>query len=429
MRASTAVAVVALCLVSGLVGWVAGRMTAGAPSPTDESPRTTTGDPSSPIDEPAERPRERRVRAAPAAQPEAGSEPPAAAGATVAHALPAPADAAVLEARLKELAGGVIDPRRVADAAAISRKLRAGSLAAADSSDQSALRQVADEIAKERAFLADQSRGGTMEMLRGLEKQRVRMFGLVGDQTAFAAHFVRKETGPAVDGPSWKPADGLAHGATLRFPAGLHSWSTRSFRNVKTFPRDLTIEGAGMNATLVRLDELSTDGDITNLTFRDCTIDCGDNYFTDLRTDAPITLRLERCRVIGFDMGAGGSVMLSADTAAFFATDCRFEAGYGRTQPGFGNLFRVREGLLVRCERSVFRGPFRSVYDEDDAATYVFADCRFERMERGFAKKLESPPAGVRFEGCTSTDEAESSSGLEKRPLSDFNAAWPSKAR
>ncbi len=428
MRAVHGAAVVVLCVASGAIGWLGGVSSAPVPvsanqaaQASDEAPHPLA------VSRPARTPRVRTpvVDEADELDADADSRSPEA----ISHALPAHANDETIEDRLAAITGGEINPARVADVASRSRARRARSLAAADNADQVAIRQVAEEILKERAFLADAARGGTMQMLRELGNKSVRMFDLVGDRTAFAAHFERKETGPIVDGPSWKRADTLAHGTTLRFPAGQHTWSVRSFRSAKTFPRDLVVEGAGMNTTLVRLDELDVSADVTNLTFRDCTIDCGDDYFTDLHSDAPITLRLERCRVIGFDMGAGGSVMLSANTAAFFATDCRFEAGYGRTRPGFGNLFRVRDGLLVRCGNCVFRGPFRSVFDTDSAATYVFSACRFERMNSRFAGQFAAAPAGVRFESCTATEPLDSRKSLENRPLSDFNPAWPSKPR
>lgn len=434
MRAATALAVAGLCAACGAVGWIAGRSSAemGEPAADEAADPARTARPranAAPVDRaPAPRPRARHAEEPEAAPPTEPAAVPSPAG-TVTHALPVPADDAKIAARLKALAGGEIDPRRVADVAARSRTARSQLLAAADNSDEAAARQVADEIAKERAFIADQARGGTMQMLRELSKNSVRMFDLVGDRAAFAARFARKETGPALDGPTWSAATGAVHGATLRFPAGSHAWHVRELDHAKEFPRDVVVEGAGMDATLIRLDELSARTEVTNLTFRDCTIDCGDNYFTDLRSDAPITLRLERCRVTGFDMGAGGSVMLAANTAAFYATDCRFEAGYGRTTPGYGNLFRVRSGLLVRCEGCVFRGPFSSVFDENAQATYVFSACRFERMPATFATVLATPPAGIRFEDCTATEPADPSVKLEKRPLSDFNAAWTSKGR
>ena len=178
-----------------------------------------------------------------------------------------------------------------------------------------------------------------------------------------------------------------------------------------------------MDDTLVKIDEISTRDEIHSLTFRDCTVDCGDDYLTDLRSKNPVTIRMIRCRVIRFDMGAGGSVMLAARSAAFYASDCRFEAGFGRS-PGSGNLFRVRSGLLVRIEDSVFVGPFSSVYDTNRAATYVFERCRFEQQKI----PLENPPTGVRFLDCTATPPPAKRT-RKKKPLSDLNPRWTIKKR
>jgi hypothetical protein len=183
------------------------------------------------------------------------------------------------------------------------------------------------------------------------------------------------------------------------------------------FPKDLVIEGRGMDVTLVTIDEISTRDEIHSLTFRDCTVDCGNDYLTDLRRDSPATIRMIRCRVVRFDMGAGGSVMLAARSAAFYASNCRFEAGFGRS-PGSGNLFRVRSGLLVRIEDSTFVGPFRSVYDINRSATYVFERCRFEQQR----VPLDKPPAGVRFIDCTSTPPPTMRS--KPKPLTEINPDW-----
>lgn len=110
--------------------------------------------------------------------------------------------------------------------------------------------------------------------------------------------------------------------------------------------------------------------------------------------------------------------MLAARSAAFYASNCRFEAGFGRS-PGSGNLFRVRQGLLVRIEDSTFVGPFRSVYDRDSAATYVFERCRFERQQ----VPLDQPPAGVRFIDCTSTPPP-AEQPRKTKPLTDINPDW-----
>ncbi len=106
--------------------------------------------------------------------------------------------------------------------------------------------------------------------------------------------------------------------------------------------------------------------------------------------------------------------MLAARVAAFYATDCRFEAGYGRS-PGSGNLFRTRAGL-VRLEHCIIRGPFRSVYDR--AASYVFARCEFH----GTPDYAKSAPDHVRFLECWFGPPAKAE--RKPRPLAELNPAW-----
>ncbi len=294
---------------------------------------------------------------------------------------------------------------RLADADARAARIRAEAQGAAEQADVTAAYAIAEEIRKERAFLADEARGGTMNLLRALKRSKTHPFDLVGAPERFAALFERTANGPALQGTDRKLDASLADGATIAFPAGVHEWRVNQLgRGSHVFPRDLLVVGVGMDATILKLDEFNAQSEVASLTFRDLTIDCSDNYLTDLRSENPITLRLERCRVVGFDMGAGGSVMFSANTAAFFATDSRFEAGFGRA-PGFGNLFRCG-ALLARLDRCAIVGPFRSVYDAQATSTDVFADCVFTNCDKDFATRYAAPPDGVRFERCTADDVA-----------------------
>jgi len=339
--------------------------------------------------------------------------PSADAPAATPRAVPAAAGATI-EAALRQFLGEPPEARHTEIALERAARHREGLLRAAEQAEVTVARALAREIKEERAFLEDQARGGTMEMLRALRKSRVRPFALLEDPERFGAHFTRQTSGPSIVGTTWNSKDPLPDGATLSFPAGAHVFRSSALDHVDRFPKDLLICGAGMDATLVRLDEIGTRSEIHSLTFRDLTIDCGNDYLTDLRRDEPVTLRLERCRVVRFDMGAGGSVMLAARVAAFYATDCRFEAGYGRS-PGSGNLFRTGSGL-VRLEHCVIRGPFRSVYDR--AASYVFDRCEF----RGTPDYAKSPPDHVRFVECWFGPAAKAE--RKPRPLSDLNPGW-----
>jgi hypothetical protein len=155
------------------------------------------------------------------------------------------------------------------------------------------------------------------------------------------------------------------------------------------------------------------------------TIHCGDNYLLQLRRN--FTVRLERCRLVGFDMGAGGSKAFAGDAGAVLVSACRIEAGFGKS-PGFGNLFDVRGALVVRVEDSVIRGPFRSVWDGGGGAAQLFERTRFELMDPRWPTQFESPPRGVRLKECTQEfAEPEAYRQAERakpRSLAEINPAW-----
>ena len=114
------------------------------------------------------------------------------------------------------------------------------------------------------------------------------------DQPRFAEFFERHTDGGAINGESLQRGVAIPDGTTLSFGPGVSEWKSSDLRS--TFPKDLVIEGRGMDTTLVKLDEISTRAEVHSLTFRDCTIDCGNDYFTDLRTQNPVTIRMIRCR-------------------------------------------------------------------------------------------------------------------------------------
>jgi hypothetical protein len=296
-------------------------------------------------------------------------------------------------------------PEAIEEAAELARKIRKNARSAIERADAIAAAQVARRIKQEREAAEqhrrDLARGGVMTLLRGLAQTSGHPFSLVADPKEFGELFERTEAGPTWDGTTLKRGETIPDGTTLVFPPGQFTWGiSRLGRGKAPFPADLLVLGSGMDATIVRLDEVESNHEIRRLTFRALTIDCGADYLTDLRSKNPVVIRLERCRVVTFDAGHGGSVMLAARTAAFYATDCRFEAGFGG-RPGWdGNLFRVGSGLLVRCERCVFQGPFRSVYDSGQHATYLFQDCEFLDMPDHDRSRFEHPPDGVRFVAC-----------------------------
>ncbi|MCE9637800.1 MAG: hypothetical protein K8T90_19030 [Planctomycetes bacterium] len=315
---------------------------------------------------------------------------------------PVVVDTAAIAAILGKRVGADVSAERLAQAESRARSIRENSLRTADSAESAAAWQVASEIEKERAFTADAARGGTLDMLRKLDASPVRAFDLVGSRSRFDERFVRHAQGSVTDGsaplvPPNTVRPPLTDGAIVRFPGGLHTWRASSLGRDGEFPKDVVFEGAGMDLTMVRLEGFRPSAAVDVLTFRDLTIDCGGSALIDARTE-PVVLLLERCRVIGFD----GDEMLSVAKGAFHAIDSRFEAGW-EAPPGHGTLFDV-SSVLARFDRCTFAGPFKSVFDDERGATYVFADCRFESMARGFAKVAAAPPECARFERCTVTE-------------------------
>ncbi|MHC4931232.1 MAG: hypothetical protein ACYTGV_03470 [Planctomycetota bacterium] len=345
---------------------------------------------------------------------------------------PEPAADEEVRALLEETLGEAPASEAVEETAKLAEEIRERARRTLERADVIAAAQVGRRIKAEREaaeqLRRDLARGGVMTLLRGLSDRNGHPFSLVEDPKEFGALFERRVAGPTWDGTTLKPDEPIPAGATIIFPPGQFTLRVgRLGRGRDPFPADLLVLGSGMDATIVRLDEVQATHEIRSLTFRDLTIDCGDRYFTDLRRDEPAVIRLERCRVVTFDMGAGGSVMLAARTAAFYATDCRFEAGFGGRPAWDGNLFRVSGGLLVRCERCVFRGPFESVYDRNDDATYVFSRCEFLDMPDRYRTRFERPPAGVRFAGCSFTyvdNEACSALRRTKRSFKQINPDW-----
>ncbi len=150
-----------------------------------------------------------------------------------------------------------------------------------------------------------------------------------------------------------KMAESLTDGATLEFGPGVFDLGAlqRVLRMKRSGLRDLTIRGAGMDQTLLVLNsDLSPGGHIERLHVKNCTIHCNNNYLFDQRRGV-VTMEAEFVRVVGFDMGAGGSCMVSANQSFLYFRHCRIEGGYSRAIVGSGNLIDVRsEGLVSRFE-------------------------------------------------------------------------------
>ncbi|MEM7204736.1 MAG: hypothetical protein AAF628_31050 [Planctomycetota bacterium] len=259
-----------------------------------------------------------------------------------------------------------------------------------------------------REGLADAERRRTIEidgrddmlaLLADPERQRDRA-ALQSDPEALARLFAHRTEGPVVDGPHrLSDSEPVPDGTTLQFGPGVHRVSWAAIGNGGTHaPRDLTIRGAGMNATLLELSDFSTRDVLVNLHLRDCTIDGNNDGAFDLRREAA-SVQADRVRFVRFDAGHGGCYILSAAGGAFYARDCIFAGGYGRS-PGLGHLLRNID--LARYERCTFE---RLRYLILDQAPATFSQCLFRDCPRDQAL-LESEgqsrvPRTAVVEGCT----------------------------
>jgi hypothetical protein len=303
--------------------------------------------------------------------------------------------------------------RRLVDAAAVA--------------ESTAAYQMAEEIRKERAERADRMRGGTMAFLKGLERSWAPQVELVRSPERFGALFARQTDAGVVDGATLSYASRPPDGTTIRFAAGQFALDVRAMNSWRPFPKDLAVQGAGMDATLlVTNSDLDVRESVVSLTFRDLTIHTNDEYLDRLR-NAPYTIRMDRCRVIGFDMGAGQSSMLGGSIGAFYARDCRFEAGFGRSL-GSGVLFDVRGALLARLENCDIVGPLRSAFIPKGCATQVFTNCRFTNIGPRDAERVDG---AAEFTGCTFqvlTADNEKAART-RRSVAEFNPAWKDPKR
>jgi hypothetical protein len=188
----------------------------------------------------------------------------------------------------------------------------------------------------------------------------------------------------------------LRDGLVIQFGAGKHTLSPRRLEPPRNepFPTDITIKGAGLDTTLVVIEEISIRSAVNRLAFQDLTIFTGDNYLFGLSYGAAV-LDFERARVVGFDMGAGGSLVFFINQGAMIrARDSEFLGGYGKS-PRSGNLWRGA-ALLARFDHCRFeRVDLR--LGSLGGGQAVFWGCTFAAM-------LEDPmrwtSSGLRFDGC-----------------------------
>jgi hypothetical protein len=266
-----------------------------------------------------------------------------------------------------------------------------------------------DAARKQAALFAGDDGVALLAAIRGDEPEAKAL--VASDR--FAALFVPRGGGSAVDGTSL-PADGkVADGAVVSFPAGVFALRNLA-RGNDPYPVDLTVRGAGMDATLLVVDAQSPRGEMRRLALHDCTLFV-ENALTDVRS-SPAVLSLLRVRVIGFDCGAGHVVAFYLfGGAALSATACRFESGYGRHPGGYANLISLGGAALARFDRCVFE---RMSLDYGDRPAFVYADCTMIEM-------LSAQPQRPTFRNCRYTTIVEDKKWDADYRRRDLNTLFP----
>ena len=242
-----------------------------------------------------------------------------------------------------------------------------------------------------RSRMDDLRRGGALALLSSLEGRLDPAFEYVEHSTRFDELFAGAAKPTTIS--AGREPDTIPDGARIVFAEGTHEWWLRGASSGARFPRDVVLEGQGIGRTTVKLQTIETWDDVFNLTLRDLTIDCLNGpLFKAAQSRATITI--ERCRVIGFDSGGGGSAMIQGAHLALRASDSQFEGGHGKA-PGFGHLFDVKGPVLARLDRCVIRGPLAGMWRKEPFQTYLFRTCAFERADS--LRGLDAVPTNVRL--------------------------------
>ena len=274
---------------------------------------------------------------------------------------------------------------------------------------------------------------------------------LADDAAAFARGFALRTSGATLDPLGAAPTDPLADGTRLLFPSGCHRWDPSPYNVGMRLPKDLVIEGAGIDDTLVVMTTHLVGRDkVGVLTFRNLTIHCDDHELLGVGINV---VRLDHVRVIGFDSRTVNEpgYLFRGQALALLAQDSVIESGFGST-PGQIQWFlgtspftTAQAGWLTiaRFERCRFVGPFEkprfSVFLTSPPAATVYSQCDLidvTPLDRALIEHPEKMPEGwsptyVRFEDCRVTYAPDrpwvspaDGAGRKRRDVSEINPAW-----
>lgn len=286
-------------------------------------------------------------------------------------------------------------------------------------------RELALKYGRQELIATGIEQAGVFATLEGIgEELAGPMPELLVDGNRYGALFTCDLPGPVIQDEEFLqtggPSEGLADGTTLRFGPGVKNvyvWVRRG-----NTPRCLTIEGAGMDRTLI-LSKGFQQGSkyLDRLTLRDCTI--YGPYLLSLRGQASQVL-VERVRMVGFDEGESSGICLTLERTALLMRDCRFEAGYGKNAKGIATLFDVRrDSVLARFEGCRFDGLRLGLQYLDPRATVVFDGCTMTDL-RDAQDPLTLDRPGIRLVDCSVSMGNPDGVPVQGRDLEQLFPGW-----
>ena len=275
----------------------------------------------------------------------------------------------------------------------------------------------ARELSARAEAVAAGSMNALLDALR--DRQELADFSLEGESLDFIVrNRVRRSSR---DGASFAAGDDpVTEGLVISFPAGIHALSERRLRGPRgePFPTDVTIEGAGMESTLLRLSDISIGSDVERLTLRDMTIDCLNDGLFDLRS-GNAALDIARVRIVRFDAGHGGCHLFDGDDGTVLVMrNSEILGGFGRS-PGNGSLLGSAGSPVNAMRFENVRFEFINM-QFSSMKHGLFLGCSFDRMTDNYmsgAQRLE-------FRGCAFGEILPS--GLDRRTLQrSLNELFP----
>jgi len=282
-------------------------------------------------------------------------------------------------------------------------------------------RRSAAELAEE-----DAQTGGVFAVLKRLDDGGPGpLFDVVNSAKTFNKFFQREGNGPYLAGETaLKSREPAADGATVNFPAGVFELQDFGSHWRTHYPRDLTISGSGMGATMLVLrSNWSAYDTVRNLTIENCTIYANNNYLFDVRQPA-MSVTIRRCRLTGWMTGAGASCLFGTRALALRVIDSEITGVYNR-YPAYGQLFDVRtNGLLARFENCTIEAchAFAGTYS---GATLVFVNCTM----RNLFDRSKKAPKVAKLRGCQLTWFEGKDHNALKRDINDLFPDWKKQMR